>query len=219
MFTRHIALSNPRRTLIACPGDSNGFRKRAACNFITFSCYQRAPLLASPEARGVLEQTLERVRRWYGIYVAGYVVMPEHVHLLISEPEGGKLSVVIQMLKQNVAQQLKQKPRPVSPQNGETRTGHPFWYARYYDFNVWSHEKRVEKLQYMHRNPVKRELVEKPEDWEWSSFRHYVSGVDGIVEIESQWTARKRDQLVHVGAPSSSLRLLERQGGDFDLEE
>jgi hypothetical protein len=66
---------------------------------------------------------------------------------------------------------------------------------------------------------VKRELVEKPEDWEWSSFRHYLSGVDGIVEIESQWTARKREQLVHVGAPSSSLRLLERQGGVFDLEE
>ena len=74
--------------------------------------------------------------------------------------------------------------------------------------------RRVEKLQYMHRNPVKRELVEKPEDWEWSSFRHYVSGVDGIVEMRiQQWTARKREQLVHVNAPSSSLRLLERQGG------
>ena len=172
--------------------------QQARClHFITFSCYRRAPLLASPESRRVFEQTLERVRKWYGIFVAGYVVMPEHVHLLISEPECNKLSVVIQMLKQNVARQLTERPRPVSPKNGETRTGHPrvFWYARYYDFNVWSEEKRIEKLRYIHRNPVKRGLVLRPEDWEWSSFRQYASGVEGIVEIESQWTARRREQL------------------------
>jgi putative transposase len=190
------------------------FQEARCLHFITFSCYQRAPLPASSESRRVFEQTLERVRQWYGVYVAGYVVMPEHVHLLISE--GGGLSVVIQMLKQNVAQQLRQNARPVSPQNGGTRTGQPFWYPRYYDFNVWSHEKRIEKLRYMHGNPVKRGLVEKPEDWEWSSFRHYVSGIEGIVEIESRWAARKRE---HESAPSSSLRLLERQGGGFDLEE
>jgi putative transposase len=198
-------------------------------HFITFSCYQHAPLLASPEARRVFEQTLERVRQWYRIYIAGYVVMPEHVHLLISEPECDKFSVVIQMLKQNVVQQLKERPRPVSPKNGETRTGHPspFWYARYYDFNVWSEAKRVEKLRYIHRNPVKRGLVEKPEDWEWSSFRRYIFGVAGVVEIESQWTARIREQsgtavslrTIHEAAPSSSLRFVERQRGDFDLEQ
>jgi putative transposase len=60
---------------------------------------------------------------------------------------------------------------------------------------VWSEEKRIEKLRYIHRNPVKRGLVDKPEDWESSSFPHYVSGVEGVVEIESQWTARKREQL------------------------
>jgi len=47
-----------------------------------------------------------------------------------------------------------------------------FWQARYYDFNVYTAKKRIEKLRYIHRNPVKRDLVEKPEDWEWSSFRH-----------------------------------------------
>jgi putative transposase len=53
--------------------------------------------------------------------------------------------------------------------------------------------KTVEKLQYMHRNPVKRGLVAKPEDWRWSSFRLYPTGEVGTVEIESQWTARKRE--------------------------
>jgi hypothetical protein len=51
----------------------------------------------------------------------------------------------------------------------------------------------VEKLRYIHRNPVKRELVARPEDWRWSSFRHYALGETGVVEIESQWTARKRE--------------------------
>ena len=160
------------------------FQQARCLHFITFSCYQRAPLMSTPEARRVFEHTLEQVRRWYGFYVSGYVVMPEHVHLLISEPEGRKLSVAIQMLKQNSSHQLQNLARSGS-----------FWQARYYDFNVWSDWKRVEKLRYIHRNPVKRRLAASPEDWEWSSFRHYVSGVEGSVEIESQWTAAKREQM------------------------
>ena len=69
----------------------------------------------------------------------------------------------------------------------------PFWHARYYDFNVWTEPKRIEKLRYMHRNPVARGLVAKPEDWLWSSFRHYATGIFGPVEIESDWTARRRE--------------------------
>ncbi|HEV2324643.1 MAG TPA: hypothetical protein VGS10_11895 [Terracidiphilus sp.] len=60
-------------------------------------------------------------------------------------------------------------------------------------FNVWSEGKRVEKLRYIHRNPVRRGLADKPEDWPWSSFRHYATGERGPVEIESEWTARRRE--------------------------
>ena len=70
-----------------------------------------------------------------------------------------------------------------------------FWQARYYDFNVWTARKRVEKLRYIHRNPVKRGLVEKPEDWRWSSFRNHATGEEGVVEIESEWTGRKRERM------------------------
>lgn len=157
--------------------------QQAHClHFITFICHHREPLL-EPHGRDMFLQILERVRRWYGFYVCGYVVMPEHVHLLISEPERGTLSVALQMLKQNTAHQLH------LPEGG------PLWQPRYYDFNVWSEDKRVEKLRYIHRNPVRRGLVERPEDWPWSSFRHYASGVESVVEIESQWTARKREQM------------------------
>ena len=159
------------------------FQEARCLHFVTFSGYQRFPRLGTPRARDLFEQTFEQARRWYGFYVAGYVVMPEHVHLLLSEPERAKLSVALQMLKQNVARRLREAE------------GGPLWQPRYYDFNVWSEAKRIEKLRYMHRNPVARGLVHSPEDWEWSSFRHYLSGVEGVVEIESQWTARKREQM------------------------
>ncbi len=55
--------------------------------------------------------------------------------------------------------------------------------------------KRIEKLNYMHLNPVKRGLVTRPEEWPWSSFHHYATGCQGMVEIESQWTARRRERL------------------------
>ena len=66
---------------------------------------------------------------------------------------------------------------------------------RYYDFNVWSEKKRIEKLRYIHRNPVRRGLVKNPEEWEWSGYRHYLTEQVGVVEIESQWTARARERL------------------------
>ena len=118
-------------------------------HFLTFSCYHRFQHLGAAEARDLFEEALERVRRRYRFVVAGYVVMPEHVHLLIGEPVKGVVSGVIHALKLSVAMR---------------RAERPFWQARYYDFLVHNEEKRVEKLRYMHRNPVVRGLVAKPED-------------------------------------------------------
>ena len=69
-----------------------------------------------------------------------------------------------------------------------------FWQKRYYDFNIRDYPQFVEKPSYIHRNPVKSGLCERPEDWQWSSFRHYATGREGRVEIESEWTARKRER-------------------------
>lgn len=151
-------------------------------HYITFSCYRRRPFLGSAEARDVFEVALEQARVLYRCFVTGYVVMPEHVHLLISEPEGGELASAIQAVKQSVSRKLI----------GEREH---FWQKRYYDFNIWNYEKRIEKLKYIHRNPVKRGLVARPEDWRWSSFLHYATGVEGVVEIESEWTGRKRERM------------------------
>jgi hypothetical protein len=66
-----------------------------------------------------------------------------------------------------------------------------FWQKRYYDRNLRDERQFVEKLRYIHRNPGG--LCERPEDWAWSSFRHYALREKGVVEIESEWTARDRE--------------------------
>ena len=150
-------------------------------HFITFSCWHRRHNLRDQAARRIFEAALERVRRSFDLRIYAYVVKPDHVHLLLSEPHCGTLADAIKSLKQRVSRRLI----------GEAPH---FWQKRYYDFNVRTHDQFVEKLRYIHRNPVKKGLCARPEDWEWSSFRHYATGCDGPVEIESEWTARKREQ-------------------------
>src|SRR5271166_4681353 len=158
------------------------FQQSRCLHFITFSCYRRQPFLDTTYAKNVFERSLEQTRCSYRLFVIGYVVMPEHIHLLVSEPERATLARAIQSLKQSVSQKL------------HSHHGH-FWQARYYDFSVFTPKKRVEKLNYIHRNPVHRGLVDKPEDWPWSSFRHYATGEVGTVQIESPVSAWKRRQL------------------------
>ncbi len=177
-------------------------------HFLTFSCYQRQPLFSSAARCDLFLQILERVRRRYRLVVLGYVVMPEHIHLLVSEPQRATLSTAIQALKLGFVRSLKDSDEtdatvvPRSRKGGETWgtpvrhtpvqntpvrqtpvSSNRFWQARFYDFNVWTERKRIEKLRYIHRNPVKRGLVAAPEQWRWSSFRWYLCGEVGPVRI------------------------------------
>jgi len=82
------------------------FQEAGHCHFVTFSCYHRRPLLTAGPAKRIFELALERVRRSFRLCVYGYVVMPEHVHLLVSEPERGLLADVLMSLKQGVSRRL-----------------------------------------------------------------------------------------------------------------
>ena len=147
---------------------------------MTFSCYGRKPYLGTPAARDIFVRSLEVMRARYGFFVIAYVVMPEHVHLLMTEPLEVPLAKALQALKLSVAVQNKERP---------------FWHKRYYDFNVFSEKKVIEKRRYIHRNPVTRGLVKSPAAWAWSSFQHWMTGAEGPVEVESHWAARKRGGL------------------------
>ncbi len=186
------------------------YQQTGQFHFLTFSCYRRRPYLSTIAAMELFEDALERVRRRYLFVVAGYVVMPEHVHLLVNEPKGALLSKAIQALKLSVTMRRQERP---------------FWQAHYHDFNVSEHDKFVQKLRYLHRNPVKRGLVVKPEDWKWSSFWHYQTGLPGVVEIESEWTAQKRGwqlpewmRTERRGSPSRSPKARDRGHPSLVLE-
>jgi putative transposase len=157
-------------------------------HFITTSCYQRRPPLDEASNRDLFLQVLEQVRRRYRLVVAGYVVMPEHVHLLLGEPERGNPSAVMQALKQGFARRLLGRLRATEDPRRAMLWSTPLeqgriWQHRFYDFVVFTDQKRVEKLRYMHRNPVTRGLVLEPEQWEWSSYRSYAYDQRGSVLV------------------------------------
>jgi len=125
------------------------------------------------------------------------VVMPEHVHLLVSEPERGDPSIVMRVLKQSFARRLLGRLRAAAHLRQSSlwdtalTEGH-VWQHRFYDFVVFSEKKRVQKLRYMHRNPVTRGLVLAPYQWKWSSYHHYATGEPGPVLVNATRKAELR---------------------------
>jgi len=162
-------------------------------HFITFSCYRRQPFFLDARTYDLFPVCLERMRQHFQMLVYGFVVMPEHVHLLLSEPEKRTLADAVHFLKLSFTKRLRSQ---VSAQKTGANLGHgssgSFWQRRYYDRNVRDHREFVAALKYIRRNPVKRGLVEKPEDWPWSSYRHYALDEPGIVTVESPWAVYKR---------------------------
>jgi putative transposase len=122
--------------------------------------------------------------------LVGYVVMPEHVHLLIGESRKGNPSVVLKVLKQRVSRDLRREKCTMAAREMDSPfkrddEGRPcFWQARFYDFNVYSAKKKKEKLEYMHSNPVKRGLIGDPSAWVWSSFSFYAGDGRRLVTID-----------------------------------
>jgi putative transposase len=115
------------------------------------------------------------VRATCGFKLAGYVIMPDHVHLRIGETPGSTPAKTIQVFKQKVSRNMrghgegKQPPLNFLERDVE---GWRFWQRRYYDFNAYSQTKVQETLCYMRANPVRAKLVQHPGEL-WSSWCYY----------------------------------------------
>src|SRR5258708_10331069 len=99
------------------PSGLRRYQQTGDLHFLTFSCYRRQPNLDSPAARTRLEASLEATRARYRFQILGFVVMPEHVHLLVTEPEKKTLAKAMQAFKQSVSHHLG--------------SSEPFWQSRY----------------------------------------------------------------------------------------
>jgi len=212
------------------------FHESGQCHFVTFSCYRRRPYFATAEVFDLFVRCLEDMRVRFDVCVYGYVVMPEHVHLLLSEPAAfacdcssqasqvsaqkaganlghlATLAEAMHYLKLSFAKRvrrLRAASSQVSAQRAGANLGHlpgSFWEKRYYDRNVRDYCEFTAKLRYLHRNPVKHGLVLTPAEWKWSSFRHYALREIGVVEIESEWTAGDRERKACGGSERVFLR-------------
>ena len=131
------------------------FQESGQSHFVTFSCCRRQPYFATPEMFDQFVRGLEDMRRRFELCIYGYVVMAQHVHLLLSEPPQARLAEAIHDLKLSFAKRM----RSLRP---EDQPG-SFWQKRYYDRNVRDAREFTVKLRYLHRNPVKRGLVKNPE--------------------------------------------------------
>jgi putative transposase len=151
---------SPTATISTMPIGLKHYQTSGQDHAINFSCYHHFPYFQSHTSRDLFERSLEKTRSKYQFEIYAYVVMPDHVHLLVSEPRIEPLSKAIQALKLSVSKQSPQRP---------------FWQDRYYDFNVITRRSFNDKRKYIHRNPVRAGLVENPEDWPHSSYRSYQS--------------------------------------------
>jgi putative transposase len=161
---------------------------RQDLHFITFTCYQRRKFLASVRSKNIAVRILGEVRARFKFQLLGYVLMPDHVHLLISEPTGSTPAKAMQVFKQRVSRKLRGLGHKASSQMSfafpdDEELPLRFWQRRYFDLNVYSSYKIREKLDYMHANPVKEKLVRHPKDWPWSSWAAYV-GREALLAID-----------------------------------
>lgn len=148
--------------------------------FVTFSCYQRLPSLNVSDAKQIVIEELDRARQKHKFKLIGYVLMPEHVHLVLLPPDEMKLGLVIREIKSRSAKQYFQVARVARPDAKRV-----FWLRRCYDHNCRNIDTVREKVRYCHKNPVTRGLVSHPSEWRWSSYNYYHGSEDVPLRMDS----------------------------------
>ena len=153
--------------------------------YLTFSCYARRPLLGEADARDAVADQLMLARSRLGFRLLAWVLMPEHVHLLVVPPAGSEIPQVLMAIKRPVAAQVLARWRAsddprlalAAMPDGSQR----FWQAGGgYDRNIVDGDELPEKVRYIHENPVRRGFADRPEEWAWSSARAWE-------RMESPW--------------------------------
>lgn len=152
--------------------------------FVTFSCERRLPLLRNPAIADLTVTALAKMRSEHALSIFAWVVMPEHVHLLVRPASGGEVEHALRSLKTSVARQTLARWReleaPILNRLGPDGRAPRFWLkGGGFDRNIRDAGEFRRTVQYIHRNPVERGLVEEPEQWRWSS----VSWWNGLREV------------------------------------
>lgn len=162
-------------------------------HYTTSVCYRRVPLFRSDKACQLFVEALAETRRRLPLKLIGYVVMPDHTHLIIN-PVNRDISAVMNSLKSaaarkiidwlkefNHASSLRKLALETPQKRGHT---HSVWQKDFSSIDLWSPKFIRQKLNYIHLNPVRAGLCKHPAEWRWSSYRAYLPHESSEVPIE-----------------------------------
>ena len=145
-------------------------------HFITFSCYKRRRLLYTDTAKRIVISILASEIKKHNAQCSGFVIMPEHVHAIVRFSETGQLNEFMKQWKGKSSLRIKRYLLDILARyNSFLQPEEPVWQRKYYDLNIYSYKKLYEKLTYMHENPIAVGLVNKAEEWPYSSAVWYTS--------------------------------------------
>ena len=159
---------------------------------LTFSCFQRRKFLSKDRTRIYFINAVQNARYTHKFDLWAYVIMPEHVHMIVYAPqEKYDVGAIQQSIKQSVAGKainyLKQEnPDGLSLlKTGLKKVPYSFWLAGGgYDRNVITYPTLEHMVNYTHNNPVRRGLVSDPADWKWSSYKEWRSPGSGPLSLD-----------------------------------
>lgn len=159
--------------------------------FITFGTHRNIPILKSNLFKQYVLDSIVNVRNIFKFKLTGYVLMPDHVHLVILPEPGSRVGEIVGIIKRDSAKRMMLKLRemnsPILTKLKVIRNQlekYAIWQRRCYDHNCRNEEIVWEKINYCHNNPEKRGLVKSPDEWLWSSYRNYHNLGDLKIEID-----------------------------------
>jgi putative transposase len=162
-------------------------------HYLTFSCYHNLELFVDSINYELFLESLEKARNRFHFKLYGFVIMPNHVHLLIFPDFDIRISAILTAIKQPFAHRALEYIKLQWPdiyahlwaQVG-SKPVRRFWQeGGGYDSNLFSDEALEKTLDYMHLNPVRKCLVERAVDWKWSSSLHYHTGRDDLIKVDA----------------------------------
>lgn len=171
------------------------FDTEGDAHFLTFSCFRRLPLLSKERTCQWMLDGIILSRQKNPFDLWAWVIMPEHVHLVLLPHSGVRIASILTTMKQSVSRRAMIWLKDHSPEflnqlldrqpNG--KQSYRFWQrGGGYDRNLRSTRDVHEKILYVHQNPVKRELVESSQDWRWSSAKAWKTGSDDPISINRE---------------------------------
>ena len=192
-------------------------REQNIFHYVTSVCYKRVPVFRSEKACELFIEALLETRRQNPFKLIGYVVMPDHAHLILN-PLGLDIGLVMGRLKSTSARaildwvresghevSLRKPALDVPQKRGHT---HAVWLKDFSSIDLWSPKFIRQKLNYIHLNPVRAGLCKHPAEWRWSSYRAYLPHEPGSVPIEMDWRGSWRsDEFASVVETAGNARL------------